>query len=565
VSIFRSILSMITGYKKNRSLPLQNETLLAEATEAIQDDQHAKVNESSTTYNGETMKVETENPQREENIPLELKFLTHLIRARLDAYFNPDLDVLLPELPDFESWNLPLGKFILENRSDIKEEGALLLLIALTPHIQPSLFDSVIESQLSHPNQSSVDFPAIGGVRGKNCRFFLPTGETALFLIAGNDLTRRLEVQKLFGAETIFWEKKILWLEDMQGIEPSMHGRLIMSPDYVDLLTYGTHTSPQFSISFPAKKIAPLKNESSENGESNQPSFDDLVIPDDLREQINEIKSWLTYNDELMEKFGMRHKLKKGYRTLFYGPPGTGKTFTAKILGNHLNKEVFKIDLSMVVSKYIGETEKNLELLFARAENKDWILFFDEADALFGKRTNVRDAHDKYANQEVSYLLQRIEDYNGLVILATNMKNNMDESFVRRFNSMLKFPFPDQSQRSQIWQKALPQNAQYVKRIVSDNGNIISDEPVNIPETVKRYELSGGNIINVVHYAGIKAVEALHERTKETQRLKSALVPMDQHANDDDVEQNNEPQLTIYLADILDGIKRELIKEGKPF
>jgi hypothetical protein len=555
---------MISSRQKNRSSPSQDEKLLPEAAESVQTDRHIPVEEPNTTQNAENMNVENENSPREENIPIELKFLTHLIRARLDAYFNPDIDVQLPAVPDFESWNLPLGKFILENKNSIRTEAALLLLIGLTPHIQPSLFDSAIEEQL-RSSQSSVDFPAIGGVRGKNCRFFLPTGETALFLIAGHDLAKRLEVQKLFGAEHILWEKKILWLEDMQGTEPSMHGRLIMSPDYIDLLTYGTHTSPQFSITFPAKKIAPLKSDLSGDGNSTQPSFEDLVIPDDLRDQIDEIKSWLTYNHELMEKFGMKHKLKKGYRTLFYGPPGTGKTFTAKILGNHLNKEVFKIDLSMVVSKYIGETEKNLELLFARAENKDWILFFDEADALFGKRTNVRDAHDKYANQEVSYLLQRIEDYNGLVILATNMKNNMDDSFVRRFNSMLKFPFPDQSQRALIWKKALPKNALYVKRSSGDNGYIMKEEPVNIPETVKRYELSGGNIINVVHYAGIKAVEAWHERAKENHQIKSVLIPIDQPESDHMVAENNEPQLTIYLADILDGIKRELIKEGKPF
>ena len=198
----------------------------------------------------------------------------------------------------------------------------------------------------------------------------------------------------------------------------------------------------------------------------------------------------------------------------------------------------------MVVSKYIGETEKNLELLFARAEDKKWILFFDEADALFGKRTNVRDAHDKYANQEVSYLLQRIEDYNGLVILATNMKNNIDEAFIRRFNSILKFPFPDQSQRALIWKKAFPENSIFRKKVVGSDGPDLLEEPVDIAEVVKKYELTGGNIINVVHYSSIKAVEALHQKRK---------LP-------------TEPAyLTIYLSDVLDGIKKELLKEGKPF
>jgi SpoVK/Ycf46/Vps4 family AAA+-type ATPase len=132
----------------------------------------------------------------------------------------------------------------------------------------------------------------------------------------------------------------------------------------------------------------------------------------------------------------------QGYRALFHGPPGTGKTLTAALVGKEFDIPVYRIDLSMVVSKYIGETEKNLELLFDRAEKKGWILFFDEADALFGKRTDVKDAHDRFTNQEVSYLLQRIEDYNGLVILATNMKSNIDEAFIRRLHLVIHFPLP---------------------------------------------------------------------------------------------------------------------------
>jgi len=125
---------------------------------------------------------------------------------------------------------------------------------------------------------------------------------------------------------------------------------------------------------------------------------------------------------------------------LFIGAPGTGKKILASLIGQQSGKEVYRIDLSMVVSKYIGETEKNLSKIFDAAEHKNWILFFDEADALFGKRTNVRDAHDKYANQEVAYLLQKIENYNGLVLLATNMKNNIDEAFTRRLQSIIHFP-----------------------------------------------------------------------------------------------------------------------------
>src|SRR5204863_2251929 len=138
------------------------------------------------------------------------------------------------------------------------------------------------------------------------------------------------------------------------------------------------------------------------------------------------------------------------------GPPGTGKTLTAGLLGKEFNKDVYRVDLSQIVSKYIGETEKNLSKIFDRAEHKDWILFFDEADALFGKRTNVQSSHDKYANQEVSYLLQRVEDYAGLLILSSNFKNNLDDAFIRRFHEVVHFPLPDARQRLILWEKSLP-------------------------------------------------------------------------------------------------------------
>lgn len=184
----------------------------------------------------------------------------------------------------------------------------------------------------------------------------------------------------------------------------------------------------------------------------------------------------------------MKKHIKQGYRSLFYGPPGTGKTLTATLLGKYTGKEVYRVDLSQTVSKYIGETEKNLSKLFDKAENKNWILFFDEADALFGKRTDIRDAHDKYANQEVAYLLQRVEAYNGLVILASNQRTNIDEAFTRRFQSIIHFPFPRIEERLALWQKTLPQQT-----------NVAAD--VNWPQIAARFELTGANIVNVVQHS----------------------------------------------------------------
>ncbi len=189
----------------------------------------------------------------------------------------------------------------------------------------------------------------------------------------------------------------------------------------------------------------------------------------------------------------MRNNIKPGYRTLFYGPPGTGKTLTAMLLGKYTGRPVFRVDVSTLVSKFIGETEKNLAVLFDKAENKEWILFFDEADSIFGKRTGVRDAHDKYANQEVSYLLQRIEAFGGLIILATNFKNNIHHAFARRFNSIIYFPKPSYEERLILWDNAFPEKA------VMENGH-------SFEKIARSFEITGSQIMNIVQHVCLRTL-----------------------------------------------------------
>jgi SpoVK/Ycf46/Vps4 family AAA+-type ATPase len=244
----------------------------------------------------------------------------------------------------------------------------------------------------------------------------------------------------------------------------------------------------------------------------------DLVLPTQTLEQIDEIKAWVDHSHVLMNDWGMNKRLKPGFKTLFYGPPGTGKTLTACLLGKQCKMDVYRIDLSMIISKYIGETEKNLSRIFDAAEHKNWILFFDEAEALFGKRTGVSDAHDRFANQEVSYLLQRIEDFNGIVILATNLKSNIDDAFNRRFQSVIYFPVPAPEQRFLLWNNSFPQAA-------------VIDEKVSIRQIASKYELTGGTIMNIIRY--------------------SSLMTLKRNEN------------VIRLNDIEQGIRREFLKEGK--
>ncbi len=184
--------------------------------------------------------------------------------------------------------------------------------------------------------------------------------------------------------------------------------------------------------SFPARRISTALD------------WNDLAVSTATRKQVDELRRWLKRAPKRIDSAGLRGRLRPGYRALFHGPPETGKTLTAMLLGKATARDVYRIDLSAVVSKYIGETEKNLANVFGAAQNKDWILFFDEADALFGRRTAVKDAHDRYANQELAYLLQRIEDYAGLAILASNSRADIDDAFLRRFHAIIRFQPPDE-------------------------------------------------------------------------------------------------------------------------
>lgn len=224
-----------------------------------------------------------------------------------------------------------------------------------------------------------------------------------------------------------------------------------------------------------------------------QMDWDGLVLPDDVLKQITEIETWILHREKLMNEWGMARFLKPGYRTLFYGPPGTGKTLTASLLGKKTSRDVYRIDLSQTVSKFIGETEKNLSALFGRAGEKDWILFFDEADALFGKRTEVIDSHDRYANQEVSYLLQRIMDYKGLVILASSQKEKIDKALLRRLQSLIHFSVPGPEERLKLWANGF--------------GNIAKREAkIDLKKIAAEYEISGGAIVNIIQHCILDAM-----------------------------------------------------------
>jgi len=224
----------------------------------------------------------------------------------------------------------------------------------------------------------------------------------------------------------------------------------------------------------------------------------DILLPREKKQQLTEIISRVNNRELVHREWGFGDKLSrgKGLTVLFTGPSGTGKTMAAEVLAGQLSLILYQIDLSTVISKYIGETEQHLGAIFREAESSQVLLFFDEAEACFGKRTEVKDAHDRYANIEVNYLLQRLEQYEGIVVLATNLYRNLDEAFLRRISDVIEFPLPDEPLREQIWRKHFPDKA-----VVSRDPN----RAIDFPFLAKHFKLTGGNIKNITLSAAFAA------------------------------------------------------------
>jgi ATPase family protein associated with various cellular activities (AAA)/winged helix domain-containing protein len=225
-------------------------------------------------------------------------------------------------------------------------------------------------------------------------------------------------------------------------------------------------------------------------------AWDDLVLPERPLDLLRSISAYLRHRDRVLSEWGYEATVSRtqGLKVLFAGESGTGKTMAAQVLGAQLGLDLFRVDLATIVSKYIGETEKNLERIFTAAHGSNAILFFDEADALFGKRSEVSDSHDRYANIEVAYLLQRMEAYPGAVILATNFRRNIDDAFVRRLDFVIDFPFPEAEDRRRIWRLVLPRQAP----VAAD---------VDFDFLATRFKLSGGAIRNCSLAAAFRAAD----------------------------------------------------------
>lgn len=430
-----------------------------------------------------------------ETLAREIAWLGEILHARLGSYFqsaDPPREPRTIAPPAVEGDGSALAQAIRDHRFGWAERAVLAL--ALAPHVQPQLLD------VFFMRNANIDrgFTEFGGWKGKVHSGFLPTRETAAFLVAGADLGQRAALRGLFDDDHVFARRNILRLEHDAPGEPFFSGPLVMTSEGLALFTTGELHKPDFNSSFPAKRIA------------TRLSWDDLVVGPEVMAEIDTLLGWIRHGRTLMEDWELARSLQPGYRSLFFGPPGTGKTLTAALIGQAVGADVYRIDLSMIVSKYIGETEKNLAQVFDQAAHRDWILFFDEADALFGKRTATSSSNDRYANQEVSYLLQRVEDFPGNVILATNLKGNIDEAFARRFQSLVNFPMPDAEQRLRLWTGMLRR----ADRL---------EPALDLRALAERYELSGGAIANVIRYGAIRAVQTGREHIRASDLARGAV------------------------------------------
>lgn len=375
---------------------------------------------------------------------------------------------------------------------DTNFEERIVIMLALMPHICPQILDIFFVQNKNFDRQ----YTEFGGWKGLSHGGFLPTGETASFILAGEDVEKRKEVIHMFSKSHWFYGKNILRLEGAGEGEPLLSSQLRVSEEFLSRVQLDVEYKPDYTTGFPAKRI------------TTELDWEDMVLDYQVTTELEEINTWISSGKIIMEDWRLSRILKAGYRSLFYGPPGTGKTLAATLLGKKNNMDVYRIDLSMIVSKYIGETEKNLAKVFDLAENRNWILFFDEADALFGKRTSTNTSNDRHANQEVAYLLQRIEDFPGMVILATNLRSNIDEAFSRRFQSVIYFPMPTEELRAEIWRKMLK--------------GWPEDVDEDLITMAARTELSGGSIANVVRRCALATVNQKNQSLDKL-ILKNAL------------------------------------------
>lgn len=448
------------------------------STEIIQEKSLEKT-VNSTKRKGDSIGALQENNVNHDFLNKEIEWLHSLITLRCKDLFLEGTILeetsKIPELPIADDKS-PYG--IIVNAYKLLEIDRVLLILGVASAHYPSLFKSFIQIE---ENSSALAIEA-GGEYNKANRTFKPTFQTALFLLAGKNLSLWSHYNAQLIKGSVLLQNDIIYNRTSTEF---IHGKIELDTAYLNYFLSGKKPRLDHGAYFPGSLY-----------ESNL-TLDDIILEPTVREQIKPIGHYIKALESGFFKSD-NHNFKSGFIALFYGAPGTGKTMLAGILATTYGIDMYHVDLSQVVSKYIGETEKNLEILFNRLQGKNCMLFFDEADSLFGKRSDVKDAHDRYANQEVSYLLQRIEKFDGLTILASNFENNMDDAFKRRIDLSINVIRPTETTRESLWKQYLPKNIEF-------------ESEAFLKHLAKGYSYTGSNIRNIMKNVAI----ALHD-SKQT-------------------------------------------------
>lgn len=397
----------------------------------------------------------------------EMKWLQLLIEMRCTELFLEDeaeMDTAY-EVPEPPTINDESPYSVTINTHQLTAIDRVILALGVASAHYPSMLKTFVQIEESS-NAFAIE---AGGEYSKSNRSFKPTFQTSLFLLAGKDLSLWSQYSAQLINGSVLLKNDIIY---NRSATEFIHAKIELDTAYLNYFLSGQKPHLDHGSYFPGKLY------------KSDLTMDDIILENNVREQIKPIGHYIKALESGFFKNG-EHTFKPGFMALFYGAPGTGKTMLAGILANTYGIDMYHVDLSQVVSKYIGETEKNLEVLFNRLQGKNCMLFFDEADALFGKRSDVKDAHDRYANQEVSYLLQRIEKFDGLTILASNFENNMDDAFKRRIDVSVNVIRPTETTREALWKHYLPKNTTFE-----------SDELLK--HLAKEYSYTGANIRNIM-------------------------------------------------------------------
>lgn len=433
------------------------------------------------------------------SIQKECEWIEALINYRIRELCGDLNDLQLPIQPKAEEGINRYFDVVV--KFDLSTLERIALSLAYIAQTAPQYLD-YLYTKNKYTDQVFTEF----GINLAQGKMLVPTWKTAFFLYVGNEVNAHFLLLKNVYSEAKMYVNGLLFFPSESSTNPFLT-ELQLSPESIHAWSYPAKYKRLADKKFPADRItSPL-------------DWSDLFINENTAEGLHELKLWLRYEEEMRERPKLAKHLNLGMRVLFYGPSGTGKTLTASLIGKEFDLPVYRVDLSQMVSKWIGETEKNLARVFDVAERENWVLFFDEADALFSKRGTVSSSNDRHANQQVSYLLQRVENYDGTIIMATNLKENIDEAFARRFQLTIEFPMPDAKIRVEMW-----------RQLLKDTFPIEPD--VDLERIGTNYELTGGSMKNMFRSLMLRVYD------KESD------------------------QRTICMKDITTVIERELMKTG---